>query len=546
MSISKKNLFWLFIVAGTIALGSVMLRPPPPFRGPVDHFAPDIARPDALIRSYSLSRLPADLLRIPLARDVLTEDFVSYYEQNEERQALSGTVRRLAFEHKLDLPERLIESALDEPAEVALWRGGDGRLRHFAIVLSRNALARVIQTLLPAVSRASDLQLFSAGTLDGTDVDILALEYGLKYRLLLLSKGDRIVALSNPGMLFEPGGDQPLGSQSADAAEVVRELLEGKSLSPFARHFHLEKPLSGKKHELMLGSRAFAFGYEAFAPGLMALRLNFDNQGDWQSSALFNGVSTRDAGLWAKLPYGPSLCVLMPVDWTRIESLLDAFSARYPLSKEEITFINRFDGPAAVCWYKDSRLFTPLFAARLSRDVDEKQAEAFFKLAAQATRVDKGNTEFNKQTGFALWQGEIPSRYGASVNGEPRSLKPALALGDRTVFFSPDIKLVMSALDVAAKRYPSIFDGIEDRGARRDTLAFIVPQALADLLSQEVFTALPRNEENLFRSAADAYLLPRLQALARHPAQRIRLSPRKSDETPEWRVLEWEPVRTTH
>ena len=545
MSISKKNLVWLFILAGTVALGSVMLRPPPPFRGPVDTFAPDIARPDALIRSYSLSKLPADLLRIPLARDVLTEDFVSYYEQNEERQALSGTVRRLAFEHKLDLPDRLIESALDEPAEVALWRGGDGRLRNFAIVLSRNALARVIQTLLPVVSRASDLQLFSAGTLDGTDVDILALEYGLKHRLLLLSKGDRIVALSNPGMLFESGGDQPLGSQSEDAAKVIRKLLEGETLSPFARHFHLEKPLSGKKHELTLGSRAFAFGYEAFAPGLAALSLSFDDQGGWQSSAL-SDARARDGGLWAKLPYGPSLCVLMPVDWTRMESLLDAFGARHQLSKEEIALIDHFDGPAAVCWYKDSRLFTPLFAARLSRDVDEKQAAAFFKLAAQATRAGEGKTEFDKQIGFALWQGDIPSRYGTAVNSDPRSLKPALALGDRTVFFSPDTNLVMNARDIAAKRYPSVFDGIEDRDARRDTLAFIAPQALADLLSQEVFAALPRNEEILFRNAADAYLLPRLQALARYPTQRISLSPRKSEDTPEWRVLEWEPLRLTH
>jgi len=40
----------------------------------------DLTYPDALIDSQSLSQLPRDVLRVPLLRDVLTEDFVAYYE----------------------------------------------------------------------------------------------------------------------------------------------------------------------------------------------------------------------------------------------------------------------------------------------------------------------------------------------------------------------------------------------------------------------------------------------------------------------------------
>jgi uncharacterized protein YfaA (DUF2138 family) len=100
---------------------------------------------------------------------VLTEDFVDYYEHNENREALLGALKRIAYEHQLDLPERVLEKVFDEPAEVALWRDAGGRLRHFALVMKQNMLARVVRLLLPL----SDAQLSSAGML--RDAPILVL-----------------------------------------------------------------------------------------------------------------------------------------------------------------------------------------------------------------------------------------------------------------------------------------------------------------------------------------------------------------------------------
>ncbi|MGZ3159331.1 MAG: DUF2138 family protein, partial [Burkholderiaceae bacterium] len=62
----------------------------------------DLAHPDALIRTTSLSKLPRDLLKVPIARDVLTEDLAFYYEQHEDRLGLSGAIKRIAYERKLD------------------------------------------------------------------------------------------------------------------------------------------------------------------------------------------------------------------------------------------------------------------------------------------------------------------------------------------------------------------------------------------------------------------------------------------------------------
>jgi len=532
----KKFLFWFLLIGGMTALGSVMLRPPP-FSGPIAKRAPNIFLPDALIRSHSLSKLPPDLLRIPLARDVLTEDFVTYYEQNENRMALSGTLRRIAFEHRLDFPERVLNSVFDEPAEVALWRDDAGRLTDFVVVLSRNHLARIIQTLLPAAAKAADMQLSSAGKLDGTDVEILALEYGIGHHLLLLSRGDRIVALSNPAMLLmRREEDSARWMQSEKAVEIIRELLDsGKSVSPFARHFLLKEPLAEKKHEkheLTLGARAFALNYETFVPGLEALRLTFDDQGKWQSAALINGDSWQDDGsLWAALPHGPGFCAALPVNWAQMTSVLKKFSADLPLKE----FTANFTGPAAVCWYKDSRLYTPLFAAHLAAGANEKQVQEFFDLAAQLTQAEEGGTSMNAPNGSALWQGEIASRYGSSSGNGERRLKPALAIQRDIVFFSPDAALVENALAVAAKRYPALADSFRGKAP----LAFADPNALAALLHKEIFTALPRNEEALFRNAAEAYLLPRLEALARYPAHRIGLSKKVRSDGSAWYPLEW-------
>jgi uncharacterized protein YfaA (DUF2138 family) len=392
--------------------------------------------------------------------------------------------------------------------------------------------------------KAADMQLSSAGKLDGTDVEILALEYGIGHRLLLLSKGDRIVALSNPGMLLVGDRNEEEDArwpQSEKAVEIIRELLDSrKPVSPFARHFLLKEPLTEKKHELTLGARAFALNYETFVPGLEALRLAFDDQGKWQSAALINGNAWRDEenmSLWAVLPHGPCFCAALPVDWAQMTSVLKKLNAG---KKQQVTpkeFTANFSGPAAVCWYKNSRLYTPLFAAHLAKGADEKQVQEFFDLAAQLTNAGEGETTIDASSGSARWQGEIASRFGSiSDNGE-RRLKPTLAIQRDIVFFSPDAALVENALAVVAKRYPALADGFH--GKKDVPLAFADPNALAALLHKEIFTALPRNEEALFRNAAEAYLVPRLEALARYPAQRVGVSKKVRNDDPAWYPLEW-------
>ena len=138
----------------------------------------DIAYPDAFIRTNRLAALPRDLMRVPVLKDVLTEDFVFYYEENESRLSLDGTLRRIAYEHDLDLADRLIRTAIDEPAEIALWKGPNGRLTHYLIAMSRNHFAKVAE--MAAKIALDDKQLKKVDQdllVDGSPVPVFALSY---------------------------------------------------------------------------------------------------------------------------------------------------------------------------------------------------------------------------------------------------------------------------------------------------------------------------------------------------------------------------------
>src|SRR5476651_1246298 len=152
-----------------------------------------VSRPDALLETASLSQLPKDLLSVPFLRDTLTEDFVFYYETHGDRLGLIGSLRRIIYEHDLKLQDNLIEQLLDQPADIALWRGADGRLKDFLLVIVASvALSTMVSNdmLLPWLLRRQNserpFEVFRHWMLSVRRVSIVAillLAY-VSYRLL--------------------------------------------------------------------------------------------------------------------------------------------------------------------------------------------------------------------------------------------------------------------------------------------------------------------------------------------------------------------------
>lgn len=580
MALAKKKLLiavTAVVVAAAAATGVYLARKS--FSDTVNALNLDLSRPDALIHSRRLADLPRDLLRVPVLKATLTEEFVDYYESHPDRLAVSGALRRMAYEHTLTLPDRVLESVFEEPAEVAFWQATDGSLKYFALAMTRNSVAKLLQLAVPFVP--GDPQLSRAGSLKGLDADLFILEYGYQRRLLLAVRGNRVVVLSHPGMLLgtppateaapanspgagtdsagSPAGPpaengvkakpviQELPPQDARAAKVVAALLqpEAEQDSPFARHFHLDSAWSGAVHGVAVGAKFLSLGYDVFNPGLEGLAFSFDGKGNWHTAALVNGPAVAGGSLdgsaaWQVAPHGASLCTLAPVDWGRLAPLAKG------LGKGEggADLAQWFNGPATVCWYGDSRLYTPLFVANLKAPADAQVLARLGEVFAGGIGrgpLDKREPVAVRKAGDGVWWVErgVETPFGPRGEDGRRRLVAAMAVRDRAVVFSPDQKLVGRALDVVAKRYPAILDSLPRAG---DTLAVLTPASLAALVQKETFASLPKGEEGVLRQAAEANLIPRLDSLGRLPPFRLVRQGPLPDKGAAWQEVNWQEI----
>lgn len=519
-------------------------------QAPADADAPrayrDLRKPDALIESVSLSRLPKEILEVPLLRDTLTEDFVFYYENNGDRLGLTGTLRRIIYEHDLTLKDSLVEELLDQPAQVALWRGADGRLRDFVVVLKRGGLARVLEPL--AHIAADDQQLRKVGELAGTSV--YRLRYGNDKAMLFLSKGDRLLLLSNPRMLFDDGGESDDSPLNAPASEDLEALLDGDELFP--ERFGL--PGRGElRQRITLNASVLAMGYQRFIPSFAGVRFEKGEQG-WSSYLALNEVERQPpldfAPVWQAMPMGASACVALPVTPGLYGVMLERLGAEQKMAQ---AFSEHLSGAAGLCWYASSRLHSPLLVGQLSAPASAELDDE----PGQAVR-SRDRREGSQGRGWQLPGGrpggwpdpplDPPGQpnfgaYPASQADNPESIsgraffRIGMARHGQTLLFSLDDQLLGKALDTLDKRYPPLAEVLP-----KDALvpAYLAPQPLSELLQRETLDSLPQDMEPVFRNAADTYLMPRLKTLAGKGSYALGLPAGSQANAPwQWLPLEW-------
>ncbi|MBO3275084.1 DUF2138 domain-containing protein [Pseudomonas schmalbachii] len=524
----------------------------------------DLKRPDALIESASLSSLPKDILAVPLLRDVLTEDFVFYYQYNADRLGLTGSLRRIIYEHDLKLQDSLIEELLDQPAQVALWRGADGRLKHFLVLMRRGGLAKVLEPLARAA--LDDTQLREDGELrvDGDRVPLYRLRYNAGRELLFASHGDQLLVLSSPDLLFSDereaaaaqDGEQPENPgplQSAAATEDLEELLDGND--PFPERFGLDKR-GELSQRIVLGADFLALGYRHFIPAFAGLR--FDKGADgWHSFLALDEVDDPPkldfAPVWQAMPMGASACVALPVAPGQEQKLLVRLGADEQMAK---TLGEHLSGAAGLCWYADSRLHSPLLVGKLSAPASAEMDDDLGKLftsvigAHEANVQDKAFPVVSESQGEThKWQRQVSSNFGqypASAAESPEAVsgkgffRVSLARHGETLLFSLDDRLVDKALDTLDKRFPPLAEVLPG-----DALVplYLAPETLSALFQQETLDSLPQDMEPVFRNAAETHLLPKLKVLAGQRRYALSLPAGvQADEPWQWLPLEWRPL----
>lgn len=537
----------------------------------------DLAAPDAYIATPALSRLPRDLVKAPFLRDVLTQDFAFYYEDNDERLALKGTLKRLAFEHDTTIADRFLQLVLDEPAEVAMWKDDKGAPRYWLIAMTRGQLAKIAQNVGPLL--AGDRQLSAIGELPDVRgaTQVLALTLSSRRTYALVARGDRVVILSDPGLLY----DEQRGVDR-DAAKTIAALLapDAKQQGVYRAHFGLGAP--GADHVLLADSSLLAFGYRHFFPGLRALQVDVSPGGasartqlrvaDAHALPTVAGSGT----LWSGVPMGPAACSWLPADWKAARTLLDdaadaatqdeadaqakaaasaaasgSEAAAKPAAKKPARdpktpdpkaawdrLVAQLDGPAAVCWYARSQMHTPLFVAHLKAGAAPASVDPGLQQLADWLMPgdDIQATGANKPGAARRWQQDVAGLYGFYGQGAASHYHPTLARANGWVSFSPDDKLVDLALSVQERRYPSLDDTLPS-GA--PTLAVVAPHAAADLLQREAFAVLPPQQE-LFRQAATTHLVPRLDALRHWPD--MHAAPVGEPSAQGWVDVVWTPT----
>ncbi|WP_223570914.1 DUF2138 domain-containing protein [Pseudomonas sp. BF-R-26] len=543
----------LCLVAGVAGgLGWFLNKP----KAPPAELASDklgMSRPDGLLETHSLSQLPKDLLAVPFLKETLTEDFVFYYEAHADRLGLIGSLRRIIYEHDLKLQDSLIEQLFDQPADVALWRGADGRLKDFLLVMDRGGLAKVLEPLAKVALDDTQLSKLSEVKVGADAVTLYQLNYNASKSLVFASHGDKLVVLSNPAKLYE-AGHGPVDEPGMVSTESLEALLGGQKLFPEA--FGLPPRTPEVKQRLSVNSSVLAMGYQRFIPNFAGLRFDMDDKG-WHSFLAMDELENQPdfdfKPIWQAMPMGASACVTLPLAAEQQKPLLVKLGAEESVAQ---ALTEHMAGAAGLCWYADSRLYTPLLVASLNDDDSAKLDGDLGNLFGSMVGAYEGNVAdhafpvVEKQEGQThQWQRQVSSNFGpykAKDAEQPDAItgkafmRVSLARHGSTLLFSLDDKLVDKALGTLDKRFPPLADVLP-----KDLLMpiYFGPDSMAQLMQQETLDSLPQDMEPVFYNAAQTYLIPKLRTLGGYGKYALTL-PKGSEPDGHWQwlPLEWKAL----
>lgn len=462
----------------------------------------DLHAPELLLATRNLAELPKDVAGTPILQGLVDEELVFHYEEDEVRLSLEGSLRRLAYEHNLELHDRLLSVLLSTPAEVGIWRSGKGRPEHFVVVLESNALGKLVEVVARIALDDRQLKLAGDFIIDGRSLPLLTLDIGGNRTFAFIAASDRWVFLSDPAMVLDEQNEL-----TADAAEVLGELIGGKH--PWASKLPV---VSSNKHSLTIGPEAFTMNYAHFLPAIGGLRFNHDGE-NWHPELRINAQALsgdydlkKSLGqLWRTVPSGAALCAALPIAWTQTAAAVDQLVQEEGAVAE---LASSLDPLGAVCWFADSRINAPLFVARAKGNWPVGADKVLAAVSAKSWSAEIVSEDGRES---ARYSATVPSVHGPLGEDERnRWFEPTLVRQGDLLLFSPDRRNVDAALAVAEKRAPAVGDlaGLQDSPA----WLFQDPRRLGELTRAEVQKVLPAGEESFFRDIARQRLWPRLEA----------------------------------
>ncbi|MBI2572149.1 MAG: DUF2138 family protein [Candidatus Schekmanbacteria bacterium] len=504
-------------------------------------------QPDAVILTTSLSSLPRDIISVPVLNDLLSEDFVFYYEENEGRLGLEGTFRRIAYERNLGVGDEILAYVLNTSAQIAFWKGKDGKLKEYLLVVPRSGLLKyagrlagllgappaptVADSTPPAAERDplaeyEDEQLARETVLPGDPASpVYRLEYTADKSLYFAARKDHLLVFSELELLVP---------EDASRTERVSEFLGSLDHQNLGRRFRLPRPAG--RHSVVVGAEYLSFGYQRFFPAVRALRFDFSGN-RWRTHLLSSAAFPSPQALWQYVPTGAALCAALPVALASVAEVAADVDADPALAD----FLTTLSAPVAVCWYGTSELQTPLFVALAPAKENTAATAALGRLFAATVGTwesedgAKGPVTEATCTGGRVWSREVSSPYGP-LEGEGmryrHHFRVTLASCGGALLFSPDPRLVDLGVGVLQKKYPALADSLSEEP---DAVVVLAPAGLAQLLESALMSSLPSAQEPVFRTSVVRSLLPLLKRAAEYPGY-VLPAPQRFGE---WEVLAW-------
>lgn len=495
--------------------------------------------PDIVILTKNLSDLPSDLVKNSFLGKVITKETMFYYEDDPQYLGVLGTLRRLSFEHNIELKDSVIKYILAMPGELALWRGADGKLKDFLFISDEKSLNNIIVDFYLKFKhlRSDDnIRTFSYGGQEGYYLKIANKE------LAILGYGSKLYITSLHPKYFPNNLEDKL---KRNISETVGADL-GKGF--YKRLFNID--FKGK-HSIILNTNYLTFGYSYFIPSLKAIRLDFHAK-EWSVHSFMSNneklKTVSSAELWKVFPKSTAMCSALPVDNKKIFKILtnykeltlkringqkaipaDGLSAddsasgdiinksvdlkNQLLSEKEIEELaNHVIG---VCWYERSTIYTPLFITK-GKKLNKMKGKFHFLFEQFVGGVERehkvSEVEMNEENGVTVYSRVVSSQYGVEDANQlqrkklkfNKFFKAKLAHNNEYIIFSPDGKLVDLAISTLSKKSPSVFD--ELKLSNKNISYLLSPYRLSQLLDKYMKKALPHRQESVFRNAIKKHL----------------------------------------
>lgn len=539
----------------------------------------NIFEPDIVILTKSLSEFPKDLINNSFLSKIVTKETMFYYEDNPSYLSALGILKRISYEHNLGLEENLIKFILAMPAEVALWKGSDGKMRDFLFIANENNINQSLLNFylkIKELKSDSQIRTFNHMNQKGFVLKIMNQEVSIWSH-----ENKLYITTLNPSFFPE---NNNIKLEQLISTTVVNDVKKGF----YKRLFNID---SQEKHSLILNSNYLTFGYNYFIPSLKAIKFDFEeNENNWKIQSFINGDSTfKNAStqeLWKVFPKSSSMCIGLPINGNKITTILNKYkeltskrirketelnnkqepkkvaesdNTQQIDSNSEIEEINKMlltdseitdlaPNVIAACWYKDSTIFTPLFISKASNALKMKDKIKYFFnifIGGLEKNLQYNDIIENQNNDITIFSRQISSTYGLNQLKDEEFSKSEhkfenyfttkFAFNNDYLIFSPDGKLVDQAISTLTKKSPSLHDELK---LENKNISYLLnPRDFSQLLEKYMKEALPKEHEVVFRTAIEKHLTSTFKNLSTIKPIGIDMPAPNEDSSLKWNKL---------